>query len=1297
MKHTKSLIVAVLLLALLLSACGQAVPAPVEVPAQEPEVVAAPQETASEAYTVQSLAATGQRPAATYVGNAPFSARFEGNNVAGSGGVVDGAYRFVATKTDGEAWHVKLESNYPSVPGHDYRVTYRFRSNVNGKIKFGDFQEFTIKAGENSVTGTYIATSGTSYLDLQLGMLPPFTIDFTEIEVEELADEVDTTDALPAPINFENETTVYERHDQGYGILFERTPDSAALNYVACSWENAIWKSRVYVRTGMTPEAGKRYRIYGTLLSDNDTEFETLLNDGEKEKGYGAMYGQHLTGGVPTVFESAVTGIADGEELVLQFSMGNIPEGSIFTLSDFHVEEIHDHYVNMLPSGFAFDKKIATGRTLHFSTPSSYTNIALPGFTFDGFSAITEDHQDGYVLSLDKKADSADVYITQAPDSGREVWKANVYAATGMTLEAGEAYRIKINVNAAEAQKCEVAYNGNSEKAYGAEYGVDLAAGSNTIEHTVSVGESSGPLTLCVRLGDTPSAAGNTFTLSNITVEKLTGSRPNVSEKHGDGLEQTLNAPGSAATLSVTQAQSTGGVWSSKMLINTGFTPEAGVRYRVSASVNSQQAFGYELLLGNNGGEKSDYGGNWTLFANAGDNTATADFTAPEGGCGELVLTFQFGNSPAANNITVSNIQVYKLKNETVTQTLTPAYPVTTETSEGYTDVKTLSLGAWEFNSDGTASTASMDNGNPKLSVTQGRNDGEGGVWSMRLQVNTGVTVETGAKYQVTATVNGTDDLGGPELLFEKSYGEADYYGRATLSGNTFSGVFSGVIDTTGKESGDLILRLQVGNCAAPNEITLSDISIAKWTDGSSSTDAKSFDVWRTDADGVLTGDGNSASLDVKTPGDADWKLTLVAHPGSIANWAHYDVSLDVAGGSGASVWFKRMGDGGDEFYASHVDVTSDSQTVTTSFDTTDGMDGNMEILVKCGTLASGSKVTVSNVAVVETRNGDVPDGSPVYTVAQLSNAEPSYVDVSPVINYSSVGYVKPAADGGYITSMEQSAGAVTYHISQAPDERHPWNVKLNVRTGFTPEADKGYRVSFDIASSKPQNTLEVFYDGNTEAAYGELGGQKLDGSQRTVSYIIAPGSSKGELSLQIRLGQTDGTDGNDYIVSNLRIDEVGFTKTTAPENKEAAYLDTIYNYSARLEKQRDRASVVIERTPSQGMEAWKNKLFVETGVKLKAGQKYRITADVKSIIPTPFEVCFNNGDVEKGLGAIFNLMASPYGQHIEYATYVREDIQLVVQLSLGKCAAPNTVILSNLKVERAGEINLVSDTIYTF
>ena len=47
--------------------------------------------------------------------------------------------------------------------------------------------------------------------------------------------------------------------------------------------------------------------------------------------------------------------------------------------------------------------------------------------------------------------------------------------------------------------------------------------------------------------------------------------------------------------------------------------------------------------------------------------------------------------------------------------------------------------------------------------------------------------------------------------------------------------------------------------------------------------------------------------------------------------------------------------------------------------------------------------------------------------------------------------------------------------------------------------------------------------------------------------------------------------------------------------------------------------------------------------------------------------------------------------------TYAKEDVQLVLQLSLGNCAPPNSVILSNVKVEKAGAIDLVSDTIYTF
>ena len=204
-------------------------------------------------------------------------------------------------------------------------------------------------------------------------------------------------------------------------------------------------------------------------------------------------------------------------------------------------------------------------------------------------------------------------------------------------------------------------------------------------------------------------------------------------------------------------------------------------------------------------------------------------------------------------------------------------------------------------------------------------------------------------------------------------------------------------------------------------------------------------------------------------------------------------------------------------------------------------------------------------------------------------------------------------------------------------------------------------------------------------------------GGKTSFSQIISPGPNKGELVLQLRCGKTDATDGNTYTVSNVKIEEVAFNYVQTPETKVVTRLDKQPNYIEQLEKTPDRATVRIEKTPAEGKEPWKSKLFVETGVTLKAGQKYRISMDVKSIIPAPFEVCFNNGGEEKGLGAIFGLISKPSGQYVEYVTYPKQDTQLVIQLSLGNCSAPNSIILSDVQVEKAGTIIPVSDTIYTF
>ena len=328
MKHKRIVIALVLLVSLLLSSCGltgprtvQTAPNPAETaadtvsetapetaasetapetaaePAAEPAAPSDSREAPSTERTATPMAASGGKVETTKVKTDMFRAKFEGDAVAGSGEAVDGVYRFVATETDGEAWHVKLECSYPTVAGRDYRVTYRFRSDVAGKVKFGDFQEFAIEKGENSVTGILIASGGSTYLDLQLGMLPPFTIDFTEIEVEEYADVVDYENALSAPVSFLQEAAVYEAHDEGYDPVLTRTADAVSVNFRAVSSEPGVWKSRLFIRTGLIPEPGVRYHIAADISGDRDLPFEVLFNNGGEEKGYGALYGQSLAAG----------------------------------------------------------------------------------------------------------------------------------------------------------------------------------------------------------------------------------------------------------------------------------------------------------------------------------------------------------------------------------------------------------------------------------------------------------------------------------------------------------------------------------------------------------------------------------------------------------------------------------------------------------------------------------------------------------------------------------------------------------------------------------------------------------------------------------------------------------------------------------------------------------------------------------------------------------------------------------------------------------------------------------------
>ena len=58
--------------------------------------------------------------------------------------------------------------------------------------------------------------------------------------------------------------------------------------------DSGVWKSRLYIRTGLVPEPGVRYRVTADAMCDEDMPFELLFTNGDEEKGYGALYDQKI-------------------------------------------------------------------------------------------------------------------------------------------------------------------------------------------------------------------------------------------------------------------------------------------------------------------------------------------------------------------------------------------------------------------------------------------------------------------------------------------------------------------------------------------------------------------------------------------------------------------------------------------------------------------------------------------------------------------------------------------------------------------------------------------------------------------------------------------------------------------------------------------------------------------------------------------------------------------------------------------------------------------------------------------
>ena len=1352
MKRRRSLIAVLLMLALLVSACSQSAPAAqAGEEAAESEAEAIPTEgTGEDDYSdliqpfqslpadadVRQQASNRGEVTPTKVETRMFRAKFEGNDVQGSGEAVDGVYRFNATKTDGESWHVKLECNYPTVAGRDYFVTYRFNSNVAGTVKFGDFQEFQIHKGDNSITGIMIANSGTSYLDLQLGMLPAFTIDFKEIEVEEYADEVEYENALPAPINFERESIVYEKHDQGYAVLLNRSSDTVNVNYVAASFDAGVWKSRLYVKTGLYPELGTRYRILADVMCEESMPFEVLFNNGDEEKGYGALYGQELTGGELKTCEAVISGSGDGDELILQFSLGEAQEGSVVVVGNVRVEKINDHYTSVLPEGFALNKSVFTGKIIEELVPDSFDNISLPVTFYSGTDSIYEQHDDGYVVDVEEGASSATMFIRKAPSNpdDRGVWKVKLYAATDANLKAGTSYLIKYDLTAAKDQaEYEACFDGDTENAYGALYGRSLKAGqTDHVEMFITPDAGNGPLTIRLQLGKTDTAAGNTFTLSNVSVESVqveynnvlpsdfsynTGnsdpqpeteyksvlpddfsyqSGTNVYEQHSDGYAQSVSSDGASAILNITEAPSDGReVWKSSMLIDTGVTPEAGKKYAVIFDVTAQKDQVFEICF--SGGEEKTYGALYEQNLTAGIASGINYTFIPETVDGPLTLKLQLGNTAdtEGNNITVSSLKIAEVINGEGTSVLPDsfAYPTVNDSEpdeDGYVEVSLQELTAREEHDEGYVQsvdgTALVINTVPEP---------ETGVWNSRFFVDTETELEAGTHYKVTASVS-SDKAFDFEICFnngsvEKGYGAL--YGLNISAGAEEDYVCEFDVPEDAS-AGNLVLQFQVGKSPANNTITVDGLTVEKFVPahqeetiipGEYSDVATSLSAWDScDDDYAQTRDGSSLTITTVPESDAGvWKSKLFVGTGvELEAGTKYKVAADVSSSKEMSfeILLNRGGEekGFDALYGLNI---NGSDSYTSEFTTEDA--GELILQFQLGLSPADNTFTVNSVTVEKWNEEtseitDVPDAYENVTISGLSASE--------------------SHDDGF----EQSVSGTGLNITAVPTfDNGVWQSKLFVNTGTAPEVGEKYRVTANVTSDSDVNFEICYNNGDVEKGYEALYGQSIEANKTkdiVKEFEVAADAASNNLILQFNLGKSPSA--TRFTVNSVTLEkyvgeDAGDTETLNPGSFELWAND---EYTAELGGDGSGASVAFTTVPDSA-EVWKTKLFANTGVDLKAGKSYRISADVMSDSDEdiPYEICYNDGGTEKGVGAKYGLTATSESQTVVFETAQQSDASLVIQFSLGNAASGDTVTVSNIEVEELAETpgdNLMTDSL---
>ena len=457
--------------------------------------------------------------------DSPFGAFvFEGLNV--SNGISKGNY-VVAGQSDGEAGHIKFEGKTKTVKNAEYTVAYELTSNVQGNVTFEAYgipanKTVEIKEGYNKVKFTFTAVEDKDEQGfcLQLGALPTdFEVAVSKIEITQAIGE-DVWATLNPNFKFNKEnavTTVFDNNSEGSLVT---TEEKAVMNITKGSDENGVWQSKLFVKAGVDLEKDTKYRISVDFLSQKDLEqFEVCYNNGDNEKGIGALYGQKAVANEKKTIELIVTPDANKDDLVLLFQVGHqnvVHDSNVIEVSNLKVEKI------VTEDTVVLENHVFTSENLYGHFWSESQGTLAP--SEDGSKAV---------LTVTKGTNTPNVW---------EIW-------AGLTvgdLEGGRTYEVSVDVKSSIAlDKAEALLRKTgTEENLGGDSKLALEANqTKTVKFTANVANNVNA-GITFQLGAIQEAAVVEF--SNLKITALGGSKETQTEGYvftpeGFG---TYNEPG---------------------------------------------------------------------------------------------------------------------------------------------------------------------------------------------------------------------------------------------------------------------------------------------------------------------------------------------------------------------------------------------------------------------------------------------------------------------------------------------------------------------------------------------------------------------------------------------------------------------------------------------------------------------------------------------------------------------------------------------------------------------------------